>query len=370
MFDPAPADALSLHDVKRVLVIKLRHHGDVLLAAPVLSALKAAVPQASVDALVYADTAPMLSEHPALDRLHTVDRSWKNEGVIRQAGHEWSLLRALRDRRYDLLIHLTDHPRGAWLARSLRPRWSVAPEKPGAGKHWKRSFTHLYPGAIPGRHTVEVHLDALRRLGIRPPVEARAIVLVPGAEAVERIDKLRRDQGWRDRPFVVLHPASRWFFKCWSIESNAALLKALAQRGHHVVLTAAPDARETSMVQAIVDRAGVAVTNLSGALSLKELAALIGSADFFVGVDSAPMHIAAAMGTPCVALFGPSSEKEWRPWSAASAVVASDEHACRPCRRDGCGGGKVSECLTSLPVSRVLDAIDRLRVESTRVRPA
>jgi heptosyltransferase-3 len=72
------------------------------------------------------------------------------------------------------------------------------------------------------------------------------------------------------------------------------------------------------------------------------------------------MHIAAAMGTPVVALFGPSGEAEWSPWKVPHRVVASSEHRCRPCGNDGCGGGKVSECLTSIPVQAVLDAVVEL----------
>ncbi|HET9651135.1 MAG TPA: glycosyltransferase family 9 protein, partial [Usitatibacter sp.] len=78
------------------------------------------------------------------------------------------------------------------------------------------------------------------------------------------------------------------------------------------------------------------------------------------GVDSAPMHIAAAMGTPVVALFGPSGEKQWGPWHVPHRVVGSDRHPCRPCGNDGCGGGKVSECLTELEVDRVHAALNEL----------
>jgi heptosyltransferase-3 len=88
-----------------------------------------------------------------------------------------------------------------------------------------------------------------------------------------------------------------------------------------------------------------------GALSMR--------ARLFVGVDSAPMHIAAAAGTPVVALFGPSGEKEWGPWRVPHRVVVSG-HPCRPCGNDGCGGSKVSECLTQLPVDWVHSAVNEL----------
>jgi heptosyltransferase-3 len=79
------------------------------------------------------------------------------------------------------------------------------------------------------------------------------------------------------------------------------------------------------------------------------------------------MHIAAAMGTPTVVLFGPSGELEWGPWRVPARVITSGAHPCRPCGIDGCGGGKVSECLTTLPVQRVLDGLRSLLAETGRV---
>jgi heptosyltransferase-3 len=103
---------------------------------------------------------------------------------------------------------------------------------------------------------------------------------------------------------------------------------------------------------------------LSGQLSLKELAALTARARLFVGVDSAPMHIAAAMGTPVVAIFGPSGDMEWGPWdgleNSRHRVVASNIHPCRPCGMAGCNDSKVSDCLTTLPVAQVLAACEEL----------
>jgi heptosyltransferase-3 len=358
-------DAVPLAEVKRALVIKLRHHGDVLLTSPVLSVLKNHAPQAEIDALVYADTSPMLSGHPALGILHTIDRKWKHQGLVAQAGAEWGLLQALRARRYDLIIHLTEHPRGAWLARLLGPRWSVAPAVKGKGKWWKASFSHRY--ALPiatRRHTVELNLDALRRIGVQPSEEERWLTLVPGAAAEASIDNVLKTHALLDTKFVHLHPTSRWQFKCWEPERNAALIDALATRGHRMVLTAGPDASELEYITRVKSAMKTTATksevvDLAGKLSLKELAALTARAWLFIGVDSAPMHMAAAMGTPVVALFGPSGEIEWGPWKVPNRVVTSN-HSCRPCGNDGCGGGKVSECLTVLGVQQVLAAADEL----------
>jgi heptosyltransferase-3 len=115
---------------------------------------------------------------------------------------------------------------------------------------------------------------------------------------------------------------------------------------------------ERAMVDAI--KARLAPPSLAGELSLKELAALTQAARLFVGVDSAPMHIAAAVGTPVVALFGPSGDKQWGPWGVPHRVVASERHPCRPCGIDGCGGGKLSDCLAAIEVGTVLAAVREL----------
>jgi len=238
----APPDAVDSTLLRRVLVIKLRHHGDVLLASPVFTALKSALSAAEIDALVYAETAPMLEGHPAISRLHTIDREWKRRGAITQARAEIGLLRALRSRGYDLVVHLTEHPRGAWLTRLLRPRYAVARELPQAHWLWRTSFTHYYrlPRAT-ARHTVECNLDALRRLGLQPAPDERRLVLVTGASDIARAAALMTQHGLEKRGFIQLHPGSRWMFKCWTAEAYAGLVDRLAAEGSWIAIPGAPD---------------------------------------------------------------------------------------------------------------------------------
>jgi len=355
-----PPDAINLQSVRRVLVIKLRHHGDVLLTSPVLQVLKNHAPHIEIDALIYRDTQDMLIGHPAINQVLTIDRNWKKQGVNAQLRSEWQLFNTLQSRHYDLIVHLTEHNRGAWLARLLGPRYSVARNHPRAGNAWKRSFTHLYPHPkATQRHTVELNLDALRRLGIHPSPEERRLVLVPGEQAEKSVSELLQKHEVAEGQFIQIHPTSRWFFKTWPVERVAALCDALHAQGERVVLTSAPDERERKMIEAILARTTLPPVDLSGQLTLKQLAALTARARLFVGVDSAPMHIAAAMQTPIVVLFGPSGDIEWGPWMVPHRIVTSS-HSCRPCGNDGCGGSKVSECLTTLPVDQVLAAIRAL----------
>lgn len=354
-------DAINLATVRRVLVIKLRHHGDVLLSSPVLSVLKSHAPHADIDALVYHDTRDMLSEHPALSQLFTIDRQWKKLGIFGQAAAEWRLFSQLRARHYDLVIHLTEHKRGAWLARLLGARFAVAPSG-NFGKFFAKSFSHRYP-VISGnrRHTVEIHLDALRRIGIYPAPEQRRLQLCAGDAAGQSVRQRLAACGVNDR-YLVVHPTSRWLFKTWPAERMAALIDSLSAQGETVVLSAAPASEEMAMIDAIRQRLRQPVASVAGELNLKQLAALIGGAHAFIGMDSVPMHIAAAMQTPCIALFGPSGDIEWGPWQVPHRVL-STSLSCRPCGKDGCGGGKRSECLELITEAQVLAAFNSLMAE-------
>ncbi|MEW6163745.1 MAG: putative lipopolysaccharide heptosyltransferase III [Pseudomonadota bacterium] len=358
---PIPCGELS-----RALVVKLRHHGDVLLTTPVFSVLKRAAPGCEIDALVYEETAPMLTGHPAIEQVYTIDRKLGRQGVSARIGAELRLYSALRARRYDLLIHLTESWRGAWLTKLLAPRYSVAifsPLRPPA-RLWASAFTHLAPiPPLGNRHTVECHLDALRRLGIRPLPADKVLQFHPGTVATDRIAALLAPHALPAKDWIHMHPTSRWMFKTWTVAGYAELIDRLEERGQRVVLTAGPEPREMEFMADIVSRCGSTPINLAGQLTLKELGALIAMARLSVTIDSVPMHLAAAVGTPVVALFGPSSENEWGPWQVPHRVLVSG-HACRPCRLDGCGGGKFAECLGALSPAQVLEAVDILLAQS------
>ncbi len=354
-----PPDAIALEQIHRVLVIKLRNLGDVLLSAPVISALKSQAPHLEIDALVYADTAEMLRDHPDLAQLHVVERDWKRLNVWQRYRREAQLLSSLRGRRYDLIVHLTEHVRGVWLARLLRPRFSVAPDL-RAHRYYRKSFTHRYP-VIGGnrRHTVEINLDAIRRIGVYPEMQRRRLVFAVNEPAREKVEQALAKCNLIKRSFVLIHPGSRWFFKCWPPERMAALCNALVSDGLPVALVSGPDSVEQRLLAEVTSRLNRPVPSFAGTFSLKELGALIASARLYVGMDSAPMHIAAAMGTPTVALFGPSGDIEWGPWQVPHRIVTSS-HPCRPCGRDGCGGGKRSECLEVIEPAEVLAAVRAL----------
>lgn len=349
-------DYPDLKNIRRILVIKMRHHGDVLLSSPIFSNLKKRIPQAQIEAFIYKDTLPMLEGHPAISGFLLYDRGWKQLSFLGRLAKEIALFWRIWQRGYDLVINLTEGDRGALAALVSKGQVRVGFDPEGKGFFGKkRAYTHIVKHCKTQRHTVERQLDALRRIGIFPEPEERELTLSIPDEARERIQKLV------PHDFIMVHPVSRWRFKCWPAQHVALLIQKLHEEAHRIVLTASPDPQEMAMNDEIVRLVPeVSVINLSGKISLKELGALIEKTRCLICVDSVPLHMASSLKTPVVVLFGPSSEVNWGPWRHPKSRVVAQKMACRPCFMDGCGGSKMSDCLHTLPVDKVMNAVQEL----------
>jgi heptosyltransferase-3 len=271
---------------------------------------------------------------------------------------EWGVLKRVRKERYDLVINLTEGDRGAIAALVSGAKWRVGFDPEGKGFFGKRNiYTQIVKMCKTPRHTVEKNLDALRRIGIFPGKDERDLFFSISEKETKRAQELLGGL----ESYILIHPASRWKFKCWPVEKVAELIQELHARGERIVMTASPDPQEIQMVEEILAKVlTIPVLNLAGKTSLKELGALIQMSRLLFCVDSVPLHMASASKTPVVVLFGPSSEVNWGPWNHPRAQVVTQNFSCRPCFMDGCGGSKRSDCLVNLPVSRVLNAIQSL----------
>ncbi len=317
----------DLSKIMRVLVIKLRHLGDVLLSSSVFSCLKGALPHAIIDACVYEEASPMLEGHPSIHEILNCTK-----------GSFLNTMRAVRKRKYDLVINLTEGDRGVLIAYFSGAKIRVS--FPPKGKWQKKLVTHEVKQAPGLRHTVERNLDALRILGIFPQESERELFFA--------IDKGPKE------PFILISPTSRWRFKCWSRMREC--IARLCEMGKRVVLTSGPDPIEVAMVNRIAE--GLDVEVFAGNITLKELGALIYKSEMLLCVDSVPLHIASALKHPVVAIFGPTSDITWGPWRNPNARIVAQNFSCRPCYQDGCGGSKYSDCLETLTVDRVLSEME------------
>ncbi len=188
---------------------------------------------------------------------------------------------------------------------------------------------------------------------------------------------------------VHIHPTSRWLFKCWKDEYMAEIMEWLLGRNIIVIVTSSPEMREMEKAKKILSLVAPnqRLLDLCGKTTIKQLGAVSEVSSLFFGVDSAPMHIAAAVGTPVIALFGPSGAFNWGPWDNESSrsgvrisgswnpyvrrngtqvfgehTVIQREQDCIPCGSDGCEGSKISRCLEEISVDEVRTVIEeRLR---------
>ncbi len=341
-------------DIKRVLVAKLRHHGDVLLSAPVFSLLKERFPHLEIDAYIYSETLPMLEGHPAISNFILYDKGWKKLSLFKRYREELKLLKKIRKGGYDLVINLTEGDRGAVAAKVSRAPYAVGFDPQGDGMRGKaKCYTHLIKHTPRPRHTVEKQLDALRSLGIFPRLEERELTFhIPDA-AREKIGTLLPEN------YVHIHPVSRWMFKTLPVQTIVSVIHYLQERGEQVVLTASSDPAEMEMNAQIVSEVP-GVIDLSGELSLKELGAVIEKSRLLITVDSVPLHLASALKKGVVAIFGPTCDQNWGPWQNPHARVVTLPLSCRPCYQPGCGGSGRSDCLLNLPSSSIIAEVHEL----------
>jgi len=320
-------DSLAGRDLRSIVVFKLRQIGDVLLSTPALRALRQAFPGARIAAVVNEGTQEMLSGNPDIDRLVVFRRGRRDAGGKGRLREELGLLRGLRSLRPDLAVSFTEGDRSAILSllSGAKFRAGVAPARRGMwGK--ERLYTHLChrPGLY--RHQAMKDLDVLAAAGIpAADLRLRFFFLEEEKEGARR--KLSGVGVPEGVPYAVVQPTSRWKFKCWTDEGMAGIIAHLSRKGIHPVVTSGPDPVEVAQADRVMTLSSVPCGSLAGSLSLKELGAAIASARLFVGVDSAPMHIAAAVGTPAVALFGPTGAYNWAPWEGIDWGYTADRPA-------------------------------------------
>jgi len=340
---------MTMNNINNILVIKFKHIGDVLVTTPLFRNLRIHFPDARICASVIHNTVEMLSDNPDIDAIFPVNR---RSGLWTQL----RLIGELRRNRFDLVIDLSEGDRGAIVAFL-----TGSPCRLGYRRRRRKFmgrdllFTDLMSSVDNDKHAVRYHLEPLRALGL--PVKTEKMRLQWTDAVEEKVDRLLRERGLKEQPFVVVHPTSRWLFKSWTPEGNSAVIDFLRERCRlPVVVTGSDDPNELAVVKSIMRGVRAPVVDLAGQLTLKELASLIRKAVLFFGVDTAPMHIAAAVGTPVVALFGPSGDHMWGPWGH-SHVVVSQPWDCRPCGRAGCNDSGSSRCLETIRVETVIDAL-------------
>ena len=358
---------------RSILVIAMRYLGDVLLITPLLHSLRQAYPDVRLDVLVFPDTASMLEGNADISHVITTPKSSNYLNL-------WRIFRQLF-RHYDFAIVTQTGDRPflySLFASSFRV--AVVPPKNHTG-WWKRFFVQRwieYDGE--NTHTVLQHLKLLDLIDVPLSYSLVPPQIDNSQQLTKQFPFLSDKTG-----YVVLHPHPQWTYKQWTVEGWIEIGLYLKKLGLKLVLSGGTAQQEIDYVATIQRQLPDGTINLAGQVSLAQLAFIIAKAKLYIGPDTGITHLAAATGTPVIALYGPTNPVIWAPFpygyqaSVNPFSKKGDQHVnnvflvqgegeCVPCHKEGCEGHRLShsDCLNSLSAKKIQDiAFSILQKESS-----
>ncbi|HIG90400.1 MAG TPA: putative lipopolysaccharide heptosyltransferase III [Flavobacteriaceae bacterium] len=350
----------------KILILKFKTIGDVLLTTPLIRNLKIHYPESLIDVAVNKGTEDMLALNLNVSQIIVYNRVKNRQlSTLKRIYEEYKFLKNIRKSKYDIVIDLDHGDRGAGIASISGAKIKVGSSNIKS-KLVRNTYTHFLPSRK-GKHIVEVGLDAARTLNI--PIKDKKLEIFWSKDDENTINSLSLDN-----EFIHVHPLSRAYYKEVSNKIIASIVDYCElELGFKVVLTSAPIDRELGEIDNILDLCQSSPINLSGKLTLKQTAALNKRAKLFIGVDTAVMHISAANNTPVLAFFGPTSPDNWGPWDndiqkslycrdggtqkTGKHTVYSKKIQCMPCNNLGCNDSHISQCLISLDIDDVKTSI-------------
>ena len=352
----------------RVLLIRLRLIGDVVLSTPVIRALRRAFPDATLTYLVERDAAAVVAGNRDLDRIIAVERTRGLQRVLDDAKLAWQLRRD----RYDVVIDMHGGPRSSWLALATGAGQRIGYDMPG--RQWM--YTRTIPRAreLRPRHSVLNQWDLLAGIegwpgdAADPARDAVAMPIDP--EADRRIVVRLRSAGVAPgHQLIVLHVSASNPFRRWPEPAFAEVVASLVSQSpdRRVILSSGPSDRLAAdrivaAARALLPAAARSQVIDFGEFDLAELRALVERSVLFIGGDTGPLHVAATTATPIVAIYGPTLPARSTPWRNPSIPNESIEIAdlpCRPCDQRVCAPGDY-RCLTAIKPADVVVAAERM----------
>ena len=335
-----------------ILVVQTAFLGDIVLTTPLLRELKRAQPGSKTTVATTPLGAALLGGHPAVDALHVLDKRGATKGPL-------GMLRALdslRRVRFDASIAAQRSSRTGIVVRFAGGPTRVGFR--GAPGAWAYTDRVTWDGDL---HAVHRYLALAAPLGGRPDADPQPTLHVD-ATARAWVDELLRSHGIAPAdPLLAISPGSIWGTKRWTPEGFASVARSVRDLGLRPVLVGSPD--EAALCGTIAELASGGVPILAGTTGIRELVALLARARALVVNDSGPGHVASAVGTPVVAIFGPTVPAfGYTPFGSGNVIVEHEALPCRPCDRHGpqvCPLGH-HHCMTEIPAARVIEAVARV----------
>jgi ADP-heptose:LPS heptosyltransferase len=336
-------------NIKEILVVRTAYLGDVVMTLPILKPLKERFSDSRVTFLTSSPAKEVLLNNPYIDNIITYDPFWfypvsKNKYL--------KFLSQIKKKKFDLIIEARGDIREIlFLVSPAAAKYKISYDVGGGGF----LLTHVVPyNGL--KHKVEYHLDLARYLGCSTDNIEWGVYLNNDEE--RRIREILKENDV-NKPFISVHPGSRLPLKQWPVEKCAILYDRIIDNyGISLVIFGAK--HEKGLVDNIVKRMKYKPIVLAGRLSLRELAGILSETALFVCNDSVPMHIATAMKTPTVAIFGPSKSRETGPYDNRCRVVEKDFPCRFSCDESECKHKVHNECMKSVTVEEVFDTVKEL----------
>ncbi len=326
--NPTEKPKTDLSAIKKVLLIRLRRIGDIVMTTPAVAALRKGLPSARISYVVETPYRELIEGNPNIDDVIVLPRPMN-------AKNFWKAVRQFRKESYDAVIDLHGGPTAALLTFC-----TGAGRKIGYRVKYK-SF--IYDIKLPrgsktrNLHSVENHINLIKALGIEVP-SLPSLFLPESSESEKRkIQDFFDSHIPEGNKVVVFHIGAGNEFREWGIP-NWIKLASLLFKKHPVKIVLIGGSEDAGTADQILEGHPASVFSLAGKLNLRELKELIARASLYVGPDSGPMHIAASTSTPIIAYFGPNLSAFNAPWQA-NAVIIEKDLECRPCDQRTCYPG-------------------------------
>lgn len=329
----------ELKNINRILIINLAFIGDVLLSTPIARALREKYPDAVIDMLVIPVAEGIAKLNPYIQSVYVYDK----KGRHRKLREALRMVASLRQNRYDLTVVTNFAMRGAMVARAIGARYRLGYDAQHAG--W--FLTHAASSKrTEVKHEAENQLAVLQPLGLTTD-DTSLVLRISDEDKRTVCSKVHHSPG---KPLVLICPAGSYERKSWTIDGYSKLIHELAGEADCCLIGGKA---EQALLQQINQNADTKAQVFAGSLSLGELAVLVSMADLLISVDTAPLHIAQAVHTPVIALFGPTNPKTWGP-RGEHDIILYHPTDCSPCW--GKGLCEERRCMDSIEVAEVVNA--------------
>jgi predicted lipopolysaccharide heptosyltransferase III len=339
---------------KKLLLIKLAYIGDTVSLLPVVENLMKKAPYHTVDVMVNGGSEELLAHHPGIRKVWGYDRRRAKRSILSSLAYHASIISRLRAERYDMVIDYTYGDRSSFLSFMTGARQRITYQSTNTFS--RLLMTYFIPLDPLKYHIVDNQLESLKPLGIHE-FDRKMAVYVPHAPLSEIDQRLHESGIEPERMKVVIHPGARRRLREWRPERFGEIGRRLKEfYPTAIMLIGGP--RDEASVENAEKAMGFKADFKSTELSLLDLAALLKRSHLFIGNDSGPGHIAAAVQCPTVTLFGSTYPHIWRPLNPDGEVVFKNVPCCG-CRQETCIRPEAN-CMDLIEVEEVWEKVTKL----------